>query len=192
MSDAIEELGRLLQSIGAKVTLDRHRNITLGCCLCETVTEPRDLVRIGTYTRIMGGGNGPGDPIIRPMCNRCRILTEPEPTMMSVEETHELHKICKRFHNAHNDDAEQAAKRAFALKVPKVVLETLCKIVENGPVADGDMPSIEARGHLILWGICVRVLVKGEQGFTAATYDAGHLLTAVEEYAKEKMPQVRR
>lgn len=192
MKDAIRELGKILEEVGAKVTFDRHRSIALACCLCETVTETRTLVRIGTYTRIMGGNLGPGDPIVRPMCDRCRILTEPEPTMMTVEESHELKKICKRFHDAHDSASETAAKREFAAAVPKAVIETLCKLVENGPVHDGDIPSKEARGHLFLWELAVRVLVKGEQGFTAATYDAGHLLTAVEEYAREKMPQVRR
>lgn len=83
--EAIRELGELLREAGARVTLDQHRSISLPCVLCSTISEPRDLVRIGTYTRPMGGNLRPGDAIVRPMCVRCRELTEPAPPAVAVD-----------------------------------------------------------------------------------------------------------
>lgn len=75
--DLCHVLGELLREAGARVTLDRHRNVNGPCVLCETTSEPRDLVTIGTYTRPMGGNLRPGDAMVRPMCARCRDLTDP-------------------------------------------------------------------------------------------------------------------
>ena len=76
-SDPVRELCEILSEVGARVTLDRHRNNTHPCYSCGTIYQPRDLVTIGTYTRPMGGNLRPGDPIVRPMCARCREMTEP-------------------------------------------------------------------------------------------------------------------
>lgn len=48
--------------------------------------------------------------------------------------------------------------------------DTLIALVENGPLWDGDVPSKTGRDTLINIGCAVRVVVKGEDGFTAATY----------------------
>ncbi len=49
-------------------------------------------------------------------------------------------------------------------------IDTLVALVENGPLLDGDVPSKAGRNDLIEMGLAVRVVVKLEDGFTAATY----------------------
>jgi hypothetical protein len=50
-------------------------------------------------------------------------------------------------------------------------LDTLIGLVERGPLADGDVPSKAGRNCLIEWGLAVRTVVKGEEGYQAATMD---------------------
>ena len=49
-------------------------------------------------------------------------------------------------------------------------IDTLVALVEHGPLFDGDVPSKSGRDDLIAKGLAARVLVKGEDGYTAATY----------------------
>lgn len=51
-----------------------------------------------------------------------------------------------------------------------VELDTLIALVERGPLWDGDVPSKSERNSLITKGLAIRVVVRGEDGFTAATY----------------------
>lgn len=48
--------------------------------------------------------------------------------------------------------------------------DTLIALVERGPLWDGDVPSKTGRDALIAQGLAVRVVVKGEDGWQAATY----------------------
>lgn len=48
--------------------------------------------------------------------------------------------------------------------------DTLIALVERGPLWDGDVPSKGGRDSLLAQGLAVRVVVKGEDGWTAATY----------------------
>lgn len=48
--------------------------------------------------------------------------------------------------------------------------DTLIALVECGPLWDGDIPSKVGRDSLIKQGLAVRVVVKGEDGWQAATY----------------------
>lgn len=48
--------------------------------------------------------------------------------------------------------------------------DTLIALVERGPLWDGDIPSKVGRDSLIEHGLAVRVVVKGEDGWQAATY----------------------
>lgn len=50
------------------------------------------------------------------------------------------------------------------------MLDTLTALVEQGPLDDGDVPSKIGRDELIALGLASRTLVKGEDGFTGATY----------------------
>jgi hypothetical protein len=49
-------------------------------------------------------------------------------------------------------------------------IDTLIALVECGPLWDGDVPSKAGRDSLIAQGLAVRVVVKGEDGWQAATY----------------------
>lgn len=48
--------------------------------------------------------------------------------------------------------------------------DMLVALVEQGPLWDGDVPSKTGRDALIAQGLAVRVVVKGEDGWQAATY----------------------
>lgn len=48
--------------------------------------------------------------------------------------------------------------------------DTLIALVEQGPLWDGDVSSKSGRDALIAQGLAVRVVVKGEDGWQAATY----------------------
>lgn len=49
-------------------------------------------------------------------------------------------------------------------------IDSLVALVENGPLEDGDVPSKAGRDTLIDMGLAARIIVKGEDGCTAATY----------------------
>lgn len=49
-------------------------------------------------------------------------------------------------------------------------IDTLVALVEHGPLWDGDVPSKIGRDSLIDAGLAVRVVVAGQDGYTAATY----------------------
>ncbi len=49
--------------------------------------------------------------------------------------------------------------------------DTLEALVLHGPLYDGDVPSKSGRDSLIDRGLAVQVVVRGEDGHTAATYD---------------------
>lgn len=48
--------------------------------------------------------------------------------------------------------------------------DTLIALVEQGPLWDGDVPSKSGRDALIAQGLASCVIVRGEDGHTAATY----------------------
>ena len=48
--------------------------------------------------------------------------------------------------------------------------DTLCALVERGPLWDGDLPSKTERDALLDQGLAVRIIVNGEDGWQAATY----------------------
>ena len=48
--------------------------------------------------------------------------------------------------------------------------DTLVALVERGPLWDGDVPSKSGRDSLVRRGLVEKVIVKGEDGWQAATY----------------------
>lgn len=48
--------------------------------------------------------------------------------------------------------------------------DTLVALVESGPLWDGDVPSKVGRDSLLQKDLAIRVVVKGEDGWQAATY----------------------
>ena len=51
------------------------------------------------------------------------------------------------------------------------MVDSLVALVERGPLGDRDVPSKVGRDELISSGLAVRVIVKGEDGYTAATHE---------------------
>ena len=49
-------------------------------------------------------------------------------------------------------------------------IDTLIALIEHGPLHDGDVPSKVGRDELIAAGLAARVVHRGEDGWTAATY----------------------
>lgn len=56
-----------------------------------------------------------------------------------------------------------------ARRLPRRLHESLRQLV-NGPVWDGDVISKSYRDELLECGLAVRVCLKGQQGYTGATY----------------------
>ena len=48
--------------------------------------------------------------------------------------------------------------------------ETLIALIENGPLWDGDVPCKSGRDSLVKKGLAEKIIVKGEDGYQAATY----------------------
>lgn len=59
---------------------------------------------------------------------------------------------------------------SFTSPADGAMIDTLVAMVEQGPVWAGDVPSKAARADLIDLGLAQYVMVKGEDGFSAATY----------------------
>ena len=59
----------------------------------------------------------------------------------------------------------------------KDTLKAACKI---GPLFDGDIPSKQARDSLVEKGLMAKVVVKGEQGYNAATYKGAWIFKLLE------------
>ena len=63
--------------------------------------------------------------------------------------------------------------------------DTLIALVEQGPLWDGDVPSKTGRDSLLARGLAVRVVVKGEDGWQAATYAGRDAYKALGRNASE-------
>jgi hypothetical protein len=48
--------------------------------------------------------------------------------------------------------------------------DTLVALVEQGPLWDGNVPSKQGRDWLVREGLAAKILVRGEDGYQAATY----------------------
>lgn len=48
-------------------------------------------------------------------------------------------------------------------------IDTLVALIENGPLWDGDVPSKSGRDELCGLGLAARIVVKGADGYQAAT-----------------------
>lgn len=55
-------------------------------------------------------------------------------------------------------------------EVKAQALDTLIALVENGPLWDGDVPSKRQRDFLVSKGLAAKIVVKGQDGYQAATY----------------------
>lgn len=66
----------------------------------------------------------------------------------------------------------EVATFALYFALTGVQRDQLRQLLFTGPIWDGDVLSKNARGDLFQLGLAVRCCVKGEQGYTAASYRA--------------------
>lgn len=92
-------------------------------------------------------------------------------------------ELIKRGSNA--DDGYFQYAHIVSCLLPKQLHESLRQLV-SGPVDDGDVISKSQRDELIDYGLGTRCCVKGEQGYTAATYFALTVLKAINVTHKEE------
>lgn len=83
--DLWDELWRLIEASGARVTFDSERDITKPCWCCGRADVPRELVQIGHYL------NPHRDSMARPVCAGCSAQlaasNEVEKSATTVDDT---------------------------------------------------------------------------------------------------------
>lgn len=87
-----------------------------------------------------------------------------------------LDRLCDQLRSARDDDFD-ALLVDIRLALSASHREQLQQLIRQGPVWDGDVISKADRGDLIRWGLAARVIVKGKDGFTAATYRGAHVMS---------------
>ena len=95
--------------------------------------------------------------------------------MNDIELTKEIITAGQHSADGYFDYAAVVARR-----LPKRLHEQLQQLVD-GPVRDGDVISKSSRSDLFDFGLAVRVCVKGEQGFTGATYFSYSVMKIINE-----------
>jgi hypothetical protein len=68
-----------------------------------------------------------------------------------------------------DEDYDRRCRRAWTL-MTSAQREVLAQLVRNGPIWDGDIASKAGRDDLLVCRLASRACVKGEQGYTVATY----------------------
>lgn len=97
--------------------------------------------------------------------------------MEEIELTQQLVKAGEKADEGYFDYAAVVARR-----LPKHLHESLQQLID-GPVWDGDVISKAYRSELFELGLAVRVCLKGEQGYTGATYFAYTVMRMAAEIA---------
>lgn len=72
-----------------------------------------------------------------------------------------------------------------------IIHDVLHNLFLKGPVYDGDICSKSGRDTLLDHGYCVKVIVKGEQGYNALNYKGGKLLKIM-NYFKDKEKSINK
>lgn len=88
-----------------------------------------------------------------------------------------MDSLCAAYDAAKTDDGRDALLVEMRLAMSPGHREELRHLIKNGPVHDGDVISKAHRGDLVRWKLAARVMVKGEWGYTAATYRGGHVMS---------------
>lgn len=82
-------------------------------------------------------------------------------------------------------DGEKAALAEIVQAADAVLqynlMDTLTAVAEQGPTADGDVPSKTERSALLSLGLLTKCLVKGEDGYQACTYLGRDVLRVIKE-----------
>lgn len=88
----------------------------------------------------------------------------------------EIDRLCAALALEANNERADALIVNIRLALPACCRGELRHLIKNGPVEAGDVISKTCRDDLVRWGLAVRVLVRGQWGYTAATYTGGHVL----------------
>ena len=67
------------------------------------------------------------------------------------------------------------------IEVSLIQLESLRYIHKSGPIQDGDLPSKSARDALIVKGLVISIIVKGDDGYQACTLEGANLLRVIRD-----------
>lgn len=86
-------------------------------------------------------------------------------------------ELCAQYSAEKNDERCDALLVDIRLAMPSGHRAELAHLIKNGPVHDGDVMSKAHVGDLLRWGLAAKVMVKGQWGYTAATYRGGHVLS---------------
>ena len=98
-----------------------------------------------------------------------------------------LKTLALKVQYAPDELLDNAAREvAKYLQITGKCIDTLVGLVNNGPLFDGDVPSKEERDILMEVGLCVKVCVKGEDGFNAANQTAFYIFRAWEALKEEQ------
>jgi hypothetical protein len=95
-----------------------------------------------------------------------------------------IKELVTRGHNADKGYFEFA--HIVACYLDKRLHDQLNQLV-NGPVYDGDVVSKSDRSELFNLGLAIRVCIKGEQGYTGATYFAFSVNKRIQEIRTGKV-----
>lgn len=101
-------------------------------------------------------------------------MTKTDNYEQAVRDTGDL---CAQLATEKNDDRSGALLVEIRLTMPSGQRAELAHLIKNGPVHDGDVMSKAHIGDLLRWGLAAKVMVKGQWGYTAATYRGGHVLS---------------
>lgn len=107
-------------------------------------------------------GNANGYGLVED-CWPIENIPEPEENKSMIEENN-ICSTCKDYHNHCCNWIPDLSELNSAAR------EVLIKIVENGPIFDGDVPCKSGRDDLLSLGLCVKTIFKGEDGYNGATY----------------------
>lgn len=88
-----------------------------------------------------------------------------------------LNKLCAEYAAEKNDERSDALLVDIRLALPSGHRQELASLIKNGPVWDGDVSSKAQIGDLLRWRLASKVMVKGQWGYTAATYLGGHVMS---------------
>lgn len=67
----------------------------------------------------------------------------------------------------------------MTVKLSGAEIDTLIALVEAGPLWDGDVPSKAGRDSLLHKGLAFKVIVRGEDGWQAASYAGSSVYKAL-------------
>ena len=93
--------------------------------------------------------------------------------------SNEIELILKNMWAApqHSQEFKRLTARIWAMLSPHARV-TLNALVREGPLFDGDVPSKVGRNMLLDFRLATKVVVAGETGYQAATYDGFYVWKA--------------